>query len=109
MFQTANVKANNESPKSLIVNRSTSQKSPKSGSSGGSASPNEKKETTNGEKSEKNESKGDKEKKKKKSSWLNVLYPTYKSRSEDFKRLFKDVPDDERLVVGKLNTFFYYH
>ncbi|XP_044738582.1 protein Aster-B-like isoform X2 [Chrysoperla carnea] len=96
---TANVKANNESPKSLLVNRSTSQKSPKSGSSGGSASPNEKKETTNGEKSEKNDSKGDKEKKKKKSSWLNVLYPTYKSRSEDFKRLFKDVPDDERLVV----------
>lgn len=38
---------------------------------------------------------------KKKSSWYNVLYPTYKSRSEDFKRIFKDVPDDERLVVGK--------
>lgn len=38
---------------------------------------------------------------KKKSSWYNVLYPTYKSRSEDFKRLFKDVPDDERLIVGK--------
>ncbi|XP_074112163.1 protein Aster-B [Cotesia typhae] len=36
---------------------------------------------------------------KKKSSWYNVLYPTYKSRSEDFKRIFKDVPDDERLVV----------
>ncbi|XP_032664230.1 protein Aster-B-like isoform X2 [Odontomachus brunneus] len=35
---------------------------------------------------------------KKKSSWYNVLYPTYKSRSEDFKRIFKDVPDDERLV-----------
>ncbi|XP_014471147.1 PREDICTED: GRAM domain-containing protein 1B-like isoform X3 [Dinoponera quadriceps] len=35
---------------------------------------------------------------KKKSSWYNVLYPTYKSRSEDFRRIFKDVPDDERLV-----------
>ncbi|XP_045482958.1 protein Aster-B-like isoform X1 [Harmonia axyridis] len=40
-----------------------------------------------------------KEKKKKKSSWFNTFYPTYKSRSEDFKRIFKDVPDDERLVV----------
>jgi hypothetical protein len=38
---------------------------------------------------------------KKKSSWYNVLYPTYKSRSEDFKRIFKDVPPDERLIVGK--------
>ncbi|XP_050300995.1 protein Aster-B-like [Anthonomus grandis grandis] len=35
---------------------------------------------------------------KKKSSWFNSLYPTYKSRSEDFKKLF-DVPADERLVV----------
>lgn len=35
----------------------------------------------------------------KKKSWYNVLYPTYKSRSEDFRRIFKDVPDDERLVV----------
>ncbi|XP_046819743.1 protein Aster-B-like isoform X4 [Vespa velutina] len=39
---------------------------------------------------------GDRNKKK---SWYHVLYPTYKSRSEDFKRIFKDVPDDERLVV----------
>ncbi|XP_078038443.1 protein Aster-B [Augochlora pura] len=39
------------------------------------------------------------ERNKKKSSWYNVLYPTYKSRSEDFKRIFKDVPDDERLIV----------
>ena len=38
---------------------------------------------------------------KKKPSWYHVLYPTYKSRSEDFKRIFKDVPDDERLVVGQ--------
>ncbi|XP_074033206.1 GRAM domain containing 1B isoform X2 [Leptinotarsa decemlineata] len=36
---------------------------------------------------------------KKKSSWFNPFYPSYKSRSEDFKKLFKDVPDDERLVV----------
>ncbi|XP_069702511.1 protein Aster-B-like isoform X3 [Periplaneta americana] len=36
---------------------------------------------------------------KKKSSWYNVLYPTYKSRSEDFKRIFKDVPPEERLIV----------
>ncbi|XP_077287554.1 protein Aster-B-like isoform X2 [Arctopsyche grandis] len=35
----------------------------------------------------------------KKKSWYNALYPTYKSRSEDFKRIFKDVPDDERLIV----------
>ncbi|CAD7088666.1 unnamed protein product [Hermetia illucens] len=35
----------------------------------------------------------------KKKSWYNVLYPSYKSRSEDFKKLFKEVPDDERLVV----------
>lgn len=38
----------------------------------------------------------------KKKSWYSVLYPSYKSRSEDFKKLFKDVPDDERLVVGEL-------
>lgn len=36
----------------------------------------------------------------KKKSWYNALYPTYKSRSEDFKRIFKGVPDDERLIVG---------
>ncbi|KAJ3627498.1 hypothetical protein MTP99_014872 [Tenebrio molitor] len=36
---------------------------------------------------------------KKKSSWFNSFYPTYKSRSGDFKRIFKEVPDDERLVV----------
>lgn len=39
----------------------------------------------------------------KKKSWYNVLYPSYKSRSEDFKKLFKEVPDDERLVVGEWN------
>jgi len=43
-----------------------------------------------------------KEKKdKKKKSWFSNFYdPTYKSRSEDFKRIFKDVPPDERLIVG---------
>ncbi|XP_014242705.1 GRAM domain-containing protein 1B-like isoform X2 [Cimex lectularius] len=36
---------------------------------------------------------------KKKAPWYSALYPTYKSRSDDFKRLFKEVPADERLVV----------
>ncbi|XP_046804715.1 protein Aster-B isoform X3 [Lucilia cuprina] len=35
----------------------------------------------------------------KKKSWYNVLYPNYKSRSQDFKKLFKEVPNDERLIV----------
>ncbi|XP_067623571.1 protein Aster-B isoform X3 [Eurosta solidaginis] len=35
----------------------------------------------------------------KKKSWYNVLYPNYKSRAEDFKKLFKEVPGDERLIV----------
>jgi hypothetical protein len=38
---------------------------------------------------------------KKKTPWYSALYPTYKSRSEDFKRIFKDVPADERLIVGQ--------
>lgn len=37
----------------------------------------------------------------KKTSWYSVLYPSYKSRSADFRKLFRDVPDDERLIVGK--------
>lgn len=36
-----------------------------------------------------------------KKSWYNVIYPSYKSRSQTFKKLFKDVPNDERLIVGK--------
>lgn len=40
---------------------------------------------------------GDRAKKK---AWYNVIYPSYKSRSEDYKKLF-NVPDDERLVVGE--------
>ncbi|XP_033236470.1 serine-rich adhesin for platelets isoform X3 [Drosophila pseudoobscura] len=35
----------------------------------------------------------------KKKSWYNVIYPNYKSRAGDFKKLFKDVPNDERLIV----------
>ncbi|XP_034474969.1 protein Aster-B isoform X2 [Drosophila innubila] len=35
----------------------------------------------------------------KKKSWYNVIYPNYKSRAEDFKKLFKEVPIDERLIV----------
>lgn len=41
------------------------------------------------------------EKGKKKTPWYSVLYPTYKSRSDDFKRLFKELSPEERLVVGK--------
>ena len=32
---------------------------------------------------------------------LQMLSPTYKSRSEDFKKQFKDIPADERLIVGE--------
>ena len=38
---------------------------------------------------------------KKKSSWKNTLYPTYKSRSIEFKKLFPELPPEERLVVGE--------
>lgn len=38
-----------------------------------------------------------------KKSWYNVIYPSYKSRSQTFKKLFKDVPNDERLIVGKFS------
>ncbi|KAK7497103.1 hypothetical protein BaRGS_00011633 [Batillaria attramentaria] len=37
--------------------------------------------------------------KKKKGSWYTMLSPTYKSRSEDFRKTFKDVPNEERLIV----------
>ncbi|CAH1797340.1 unnamed protein product [Owenia fusiformis] len=39
------------------------------------------------------------DKKKKGSNWYNVLSPTYKSKSYDFRRIFKDLPQDERLIV----------
>uniref|UniRef100_A0A8C4Z616 GRAM domain containing 1Ba n=1 Tax=Gadus morhua TaxID=8049 RepID=A0A8C4Z616_GADMO len=32
-------------------------------------------------------------------SWYNVLSPTYKQRNEDFRKLFKSLPDTERLIV----------
>ncbi|MPC11748.1 GRAM domain-containing protein 1B [Portunus trituberculatus] len=37
--------------------------------------------------------------KKSNKAWYKMLNPTYKSRSEDLKRLFKDLPSDERLIV----------
>eukprot|EP00066_Takifugu_rubripes_P027248 XP_011616514.1 PREDICTED: GRAM domain-containing protein 1A isoform X1 [Takifugu rubripes] len=36
---------------------------------------------------------------KKMQSWYNVLSPTYKQRNEEFRRLFKKLPDTERLIV----------
>ena len=47
----------------------------------------------------------------KKRSWYSALYPTYKQRSEDFKKIFTTVPPDERLVVGRewrRNYLFFY-
>lgn len=38
--------------------------------------------------------------KAKKKAWYNVIYPSYKSRTEDFKKLF-NFPEEERLLVGK--------
>uniref|UniRef100_S4RLN5 GRAM domain containing 1Bb n=1 Tax=Petromyzon marinus TaxID=7757 RepID=S4RLN5_PETMA len=32
-------------------------------------------------------------------SWYNVLSPTYKQRNEDFRKLFKQLPESERLIV----------
>ncbi|RVE41848.1 hypothetical protein evm_013492 [Chilo suppressalis] len=43
----------------------------------------------------------------KKKSWYNALYPTYKSKADDFKRLFRDLPDDERLIVGLLFIYLF--
>lgn len=40
------------------------------------------------------------EKKKKGTPWYSAMFsPTYKSRSEDFRKFFKDLPNDERLIV----------
>ncbi|XP_053371819.1 protein Aster-B isoform X3 [Clarias gariepinus] len=36
---------------------------------------------------------------RKSQSWYNVLSPTYKQRNEDFRKLFKQLPDTERLIV----------
>lgn len=30
-----------------------------------------------------------------------MLSPTYKQRNEDFRKLFKQLPDTERLIVGE--------
>ena len=35
----------------------------------------------------------------KKKSWYNALYPTYKSRAEDFKKIFSALPQEEKLIV----------
>lgn len=35
---------------------------------------------------------------------LQVLSPTYKQRNEDFRKLFKKLPDTERLIVGECST-----
>ena len=56
----------------------------------------DKKQTNNGKK-------GGKSDRSKKRFWYsNILYPTYKSRSDDFKRIFKNVPNEEKLIVGTL-------
>lgn len=47
---------------------------------------------------------GDKAKKK---AWYNVIYPSYKSRTEDFKKLF-NLPEDERLLVGKCDSQIFF-
>lgn len=42
----------------------------------------------------------------KKKTWYNIIYPSYKSRCESFKKLFKEIPDDQRLIVGKYVQIF---
>lgn len=37
-------------------------------------------------------------------SWLNVINPSYKNRSESLKNLFTELPFDEHLLIGKLYT-----
>ena len=44
--------------------------------------------------------------KRKKSPWYNALYPSYKSRSEDFKKIFTKLPEGERLIVGEFDNEF---
>jgi hypothetical protein len=43
--------------------------------------------------------------KAKKKAWYNVIYPSYKSRTEEYKKLF-NIPEDERLLVGKCDSQF---
>lgn len=41
--------------------------------------------------------------KNKRQNWFaNAVNPTYKSRNESFKKIFPDLPKNERLVVGEL-------
>jgi hypothetical protein len=48
----------------------------------------------------KSDNKSQAKKKRSNSSWLNLLNPSYKTRNEEFKRLFSNsVPNNERLVV----------
>jgi len=35
----------------------------------------------------------------KKTSWYNAVYPSYKSRTEDFKKIFTSLPSNERLIA----------
>ena len=42
----------------------------------------------------------------KKTSWYNALYPSYKSRTEDFKKIFSTLPSNERLIVGKFEDTY---
>jgi hypothetical protein len=37
----------------------------------------------------------------KKKMWYHVFTPSYKTKSSDFRKYFKDLPVDERLIVGK--------
>ncbi|XP_070699638.1 protein Aster-B-like [Pempheris klunzingeri] len=55
--------------------------------------------TNTGTRSGGKNSKSHKRQTKKSQSWYNVLSPTYKQRNEDFRKLFKQLPDSERLIV----------
>lgn len=44
----------------------------------------------------------------KRKSWYNAIYPSYKSRSQTFKKLFSDVPSNERLIAGGQYFFFFF-
>lgn len=68
-------------------------------SSASSPDPSPQSEITKTDSSVNLRDKKDSNRTKKKSSWFNSLYPTYKSRSEDLKKLFIEVPGEERLVV----------
>ncbi|KAB7506066.1 GRAM domain-containing protein 1B [Armadillidium nasatum] len=83
-----------DSNRSLDLSRSVDASSPHSVSSSTKDKDRDRKESKESKIGDK-----DKDKKSKKASWYNVLNPTYKSRSEELKKLFKDLPSDERLIV----------